>query len=80
LKLPKYKNYIPSAIGVGLAFTITGYTAVSFFVGSVLAYWFSKVRPALAEQYTVPVSSGIIAAESVVGVLIALLTVRGWLG
>ncbi|HEX7797584.1 MAG TPA: OPT family oligopeptide transporter [Vicinamibacterales bacterium] len=80
LKLPKYKNYIPSAIGVGLAFTITGYTAVSFFVGAVIAYWFSKVRPALAEQYTVPVSSGIIAAESVVGVLIALLTVRGWLG
>ena len=80
LKLPKYKPYMPSAIGVGLAFTITGYTAVSFFVGSAIAYWFSKVRPALAEQYTVPVSSGIIAGESVVGVLIALLTVKGWLG
>ena len=80
LLFPKYKQYMPSAIGMGLAFTITGYTAVSFFIGSVLAYGFSKVRPALAEQYTVPVSSGIIAGESVVGVLIALLTVEGWLG
>ena len=80
LQFPKYKNYIPSAIGVGLAFTMTGYIAVSFFLGALAVYVLEKKRPALAEQYTVPVSSGIIAGESLVGVLIALLTVKGWLG
>jgi len=41
----------------------------------VLAMWFAKWRPKLAERYTVPVSSGIIAGESLMGVAIALLTI-----
>lgn len=81
LKLPeKAHRYLPSAIGLGLAFTINGYTSVSFFIGALAAHWFRKVRPRLAEEYTVPVASGIIAGESLMGVLIALLTIKGWLG
>src|SRR5262249_18492123 len=79
LKLPKYKNYIPSPTGLGLAFTITGFNSVSFFIGALLSVWFGKVRPKLAEDYVVPVASGIIAGESLTGVLIALLVVKGWL-
>jgi uncharacterized oligopeptide transporter (OPT) family protein len=77
---PKYKSYIPSATGFGLAFTIPGFNALSFFVGGLIALWFTRIRPKLAEQYVVPVSSGIIAGESLAGVLIALLVVKGWLG
>jgi uncharacterized oligopeptide transporter (OPT) family protein len=80
LKLPKYKDFIPSATGLGLAFTINGFNCVSFFIGATLAMWFGKIRPKLAEEYTVPVASGIIAGESLMGVLIALLIVKGWLG
>jgi OPT family oligopeptide transporter len=80
LNFPKYKNYIPSATGVGLAFTINGFTSVSFFIGALLALWFGKIRPKLAEEFTIPVASGIIAGESLMGVLIALLIVKGWLG
>jgi len=47
------------------------------FIGSLLALWFSKARPKLHEQYTIPVSSGIIAGESLMGVVLALWTV--WL-
>jgi uncharacterized oligopeptide transporter (OPT) family protein len=80
MKFPRYKAYIPSATGLGLAFTIPGFNCVSFFIGGLLAIWFRKARPKLAEEYTVPVSSGVIAGESLTGVLIALLTVKGWLG
>jgi OPT family oligopeptide transporter len=80
LRFPKYARYIPSATGVGLAFTITGFNCVSFFIGALAALWFSKVRPKLAEEFTVPVASGIIAGESLTGVLIAVLVVKGWLG
>jgi uncharacterized oligopeptide transporter (OPT) family protein len=80
LKFPKAKKFIPSATGLGLAFTINGYNSISMFVGALLALWFSKWRPKLHEQYTVPVSSGIIAGESLMGVLIALLTVAHVLG
>jgi uncharacterized oligopeptide transporter (OPT) family protein len=80
LKFPKAKKFIPSATGLGLAFTINGYNSISMFVGALLALWFSKWRPKLHEQYTVPVSSGIIAGESLMGVAIAFLTIKGVLG
>jgi OPT family oligopeptide transporter len=80
MRFPKQKKYIPSATGLGLAFTINGFNAVSFFLGSCLALWFKKVRPKLAERYTVPVASGIIAGESLMGALIAFLTVKHLLG
>jgi OPT family oligopeptide transporter len=73
LALPKYKKFIPSPTGVGLAFTINGFNSVSMFIGALLALGFAKWKPKAAEQYTIPVSSGIIAGESLMGVAIALL-------
>ena len=45
------------------------------FVGSLAALLFSKANRAKHEEYTVPVASGIIAGESLIGVLLAILTV-----
>lgn len=77
MKFPKAKRFIPSATGLGLAFTINGFNSVSMFIGASIALWLSKAKPKIAEQYIVPVSSGIIAGESLVGVLIAFLTIFG---
>ena len=74
LRFPRAKKFIPSATGLGLAFTINGYNSISFFIGACLVLWFSKSRPKLHEKYTVPVASGIIAGESLMGVAIALIT------
>jgi uncharacterized oligopeptide transporter (OPT) family protein len=75
MKFPKHKKFIPSATGLGLAFTFNGFNSISFFLGATLAMWFKKVRPQLAEQYTIPIASGIIAGESLMGVLLALLLI-----
>jgi uncharacterized oligopeptide transporter (OPT) family protein len=80
MRFPKAKKFIPSATGMGLAFTINGFNCISFFLGASLAWYFKKLRPQAAERYTVPVSSGIIAGESLMGALIAFLTVKGILG
>jgi len=72
---PKHKQFIPSPTGLGLAFTITGYYSVSMFIGALFAAGFHKIHRKAAEEYIVPVSSGIIAGESLMGVAIALLTV-----
>jgi uncharacterized oligopeptide transporter (OPT) family protein len=74
MKFPKHRKFIPSATGLGLAFTINGFNSISMFIGACLALWLSKSRPKLHEQYTIPVSSGIIAGESLMGVVLALLT------
>jgi len=80
MAFPRHKKFIPSPVGMGLAFTINGFNSISFFIGACIALWLSKAKPRVHEEYTIPVSSGIIAGESLLGVLIALLTVRGILG
>ena len=72
---PRHKKFIPSPTGLGIAFTLNGFNAISMFLGSLLALSFAKAKPKLAAQYTIPVSSGIIAGESLMGVAIAMLSV-----
>jgi uncharacterized oligopeptide transporter (OPT) family protein len=44
------------------------------FAGSALAEWFRRAKPALAARIAVPVASGLIAGESLMGVFVAILT------
>lgn len=71
--LPQYKKYIPSAVGLGLGFTLNFSNCLSMFIGAVIALVLQRVRPKVAEDYIVPVSSGIIAGESLIGILIKVL-------
>jgi len=75
MALPRWKKFIPSATGLGIAFTINGFNAISFFIGACLAAWFKRARPKLAAEFTIPVSSGIIAGESLMGVAVAFGTI-----
>jgi OPT family oligopeptide transporter len=77
---PKYKKFIPSPTGLGIAFTINGFNSVSMFIGALLALGISRWKPKTAEKYTIPVSSGIIAGESLMGVGIAMLSALHLLG
>ncbi len=74
---PKYRKYIPSATGLGLAFTTPAFNTISMFCGAGIALLIERRNAAAAEKLVVPVSSGFIAGESLVGVLIAALVVAG---
>jgi uncharacterized oligopeptide transporter (OPT) family protein len=74
---PKWKKFIPSPAGLGLAFTTPAYNTISMFIGASIATIMEKKKPELAEKTVVPVSSGFIAGESLIGVLIAALVVAG---
>jgi len=76
---PKQKAYIPSPTGLGLAFTTPAFNTISMFLGALIALTLERKRPVLAEKTVVPVSSGFIADESLIGVLIAALVVFGFL-
>jgi uncharacterized oligopeptide transporter (OPT) family protein len=71
------RSLIPSASGLGIAMVIPGSNCISMFLGAALAEWLRRKKPALAEKTIVPVSSGLIAGESLMGILIALLIVGG---
>lgn len=73
--LPKhYAHFVPSAMGVGLAMVIPFSNSLSMFLGAAIVAILEKVKPLVAKEYTIPVASGIIAGESLIGVLVALLT------
>ncbi len=62
--------WIPSAAGVGLAWVFNWYYALLFFLGAVIGSFIEKRYPAAAKEYTFPVASGIIAGESLMGVVL----------
>jgi OPT family oligopeptide transporter len=76
---PAIRKWIPSPVGFGMAFTFQGYTAMAFFLGGLIAWIYERRSPKAADVYTIPVASGFIAGETLIGVAVALLQARGLL-
>jgi uncharacterized oligopeptide transporter (OPT) family protein len=70
---PKYKRWIPSATGLGLGLLLPFFESLSFLVGALAAWAFGRANKQAADRFVVPISSGLIAGESVAGVLVAIL-------
>lgn len=73
----RLRTYVPSASGLGIAMVIPGSNCISMFVGATVAEIIRRKSPVLAEKTVVPVASGLIAGESLMGILIAALIVAG---
>ncbi len=74
---PKKSYLIPSATGIGLSFVIPFFNSLSMFLGALITLILEKKYSRIAEKYIIPVSSGIIAGESIMGIVVALLNVLG---
>ena len=73
----KVKAFIPSAMGIGLAMVIPFYNSFSMFLGGLIALVLEKAAKATSDKYLVPSAAGIIAGESIIGIVIALLMSTG---
>jgi OPT family oligopeptide transporter len=80
----RWKPWIPSTTGLGIAGVIPAFNSIAMFVGAFVAWLAMKASPKAADDYTVPVSSGLIAGESLMGVAIILsleiAKLAGWWG
>ncbi|MGC8762716.1 MAG: OPT/YSL family transporter [Acidobacteriota bacterium] len=70
---PKSRRFLPSPTGMGIALVIPAFNSVSMFLGALAAWMVEKRREAWNEAYTVPIASGLIAGESLMGITVALL-------
>jgi uncharacterized oligopeptide transporter (OPT) family protein len=70
--LPARRHLFPSPAGLGLAWTFHWYYGVLFFIGGGLGRWAERRHPRWSEELTVPVASGWIAGESLMGVGLVL--------
>lgn len=70
---PKQRAWMPSAAGLGLGLMLPFSTSLSFVLGAAAAWAYRRARPQAADRYVIPVASGLIAGESIVGVVVAAL-------
>ncbi|MBK8477853.1 MAG: OPT/YSL family transporter [Opitutaceae bacterium] len=74
---PNARPFIPSAAALGLGFTTPAHNSIAMAAGAAVALVLEKWWAAQAERTVVPVSSGFIAGESLIGVALAALVVLG---
>ena len=55
----------------GLGLLLPFFSSLSMLIGAVAAWVFERMNPKQAERFVVPISSGVIAGESIIGVVVA---------
>ncbi len=78
--VPRLRKFLPSAMGLGLAWVMPFANVFSFAIGAVIAEVWKRWHPQSGEKFNIPVASGLVAGESLVAAIIAILcTVAGFL-
>ena len=71
----KAKPFIPSAMGLGLSMVIPAWNSISMFLGALVALLWQKWNASHANRFIIPVASGVIAGESLMGIVVVLLSI-----
>ncbi|MBX3735295.1 MAG: OPT/YSL family transporter [Candidatus Didemnitutus sp.] len=66
----KIRPLLPSPAGVGIAMVLPGSNCIAMFLGAAFAELMRRWKPSLAEKSVVPIASGFIAGESLMGIAI----------
>jgi OPT family oligopeptide transporter len=78
---PKARARLPSAMGLGLGWVVFFSNALAFAIGALLVQIWRKAAPRSEESFSVPIASGLIAGESLMKALLAMLvTALGLVG
>lgn len=73
------KPFVPSPSGLGIAMVIPGSNGIAMFLGGALAELVRRFWRQAAERFVTPIASGFIAGESLMGVAVIGLKVKGLL-
>ncbi|MFZ4428798.1 MAG: OPT family oligopeptide transporter [Phycisphaerales bacterium] len=68
----KLRPYLPSAMGLGLSWVVPFANALGFMVGALVIFVWERINRRHADKYAVPLSSGLIAGESLIKAVIAM--------
>ena len=69
---PKAKRFLPSAMGLGLAWVVPFQNAFSFLIGAVIVSVWQKWNRKSSDTFAIPIASGLVAGESLVAAFIAI--------
>ncbi len=66
------RRWVPSPVGLGLGFLLPLSATFSLFLGGLAAAWVRRARPRALEERFLPLATGFIAGEGLVGVALLL--------
>ena len=69
---PRALRFLPSAMGLGLAWVVPFQNTFSFLIGAVILTVLQKWNQKNSDTFTVPIASGLIAGESLAAAFIAI--------
>jgi uncharacterized oligopeptide transporter (OPT) family protein len=70
-------RYLPSAPALGLAFVIPAWNSISLFLGAAVAALVIRAAPVAGDRYILPVAAGLVAGESLMGIVTIAIHVFG---
>ena len=68
----KYHKFVPSAMGIGLAWVVPWYNALGFAIGAVIAWLWTVSHKGSADKFRIPIASGLVAGESLMAAMVAI--------
>jgi uncharacterized oligopeptide transporter (OPT) family protein len=71
--LPRARPYLPSVTGLGLGWIVFFSNALAFAIGAIIVWAWRRMSERNADRYTIPIASGLIAGESLIKALLAML-------
>jgi uncharacterized oligopeptide transporter (OPT) family protein len=69
---PKLHDYLPSAMGLGLAWVVPFQNCLSFLIGALIVTGWKKLNKKNSETFAIPIASGLVAGESLIAAFIAI--------
>ncbi len=70
---PKYHRFIPSPTGIGLGMLIPAVSIMPLVLGGITQAIWARANPRQEEAYNTPLSSGFIAGEAIIVLLLSIL-------
>ena len=70
---PKARPWLPSAIGLGLGWVVFFSNALSFAIGAAIAALWGAFHKKSRDAFNIPIASGLVAGESLMKALLAML-------
>jgi OPT family oligopeptide transporter len=71
--LPRARRVMPSAMGLGLGWIVFFSNSLAFTIGASIAWLWATVKPKNQASYNIPIASGLVAGESLMKALLAML-------
>ena len=69
---PRARPYLPSAMGLGLAWVVPFQNSLSFLIGAAAVSVWQQWNRKNCDTYAIPIASGLVAGESLVAAFIAI--------